>query len=69
MRIENSTALVTGTNRGVGMAFVQALLDGGAKRVYTTARNPETLGGAVAAVPGREYGVESGGRGYRGCFH
>lgn len=34
MQIEDSTALVTGGNRGLGKAFVQALLDAGARKVY-----------------------------------
>ncbi|HEX6239480.1 MAG TPA: SDR family NAD(P)-dependent oxidoreductase [Polyangiales bacterium] len=45
MKIENSTALVTGANRGLGRALVQALLKGGARRVYAAARNPATLDG------------------------
>ena len=42
-RIEGITALVTGANRGLGMAFVQALLDRGAAKVYAGARNPGTV--------------------------
>ena len=42
-RIEGTTALVTGANRGLGMAFVQALLDRGAAKVYAGARNPGTV--------------------------
>lgn len=38
MEIRNSVALVTGSNRGIGRALVEALLDGGVKRVYATAR-------------------------------
>ena len=41
--IEGTTALVTGANRGLGMAFVQALLDRGAAKVYAGARNPGTV--------------------------
>ncbi len=33
MDIKNSVALVTGTNRGVGRAIVQALVAGGARKV------------------------------------
>src|SRR5271163_5181429 len=40
---EGTTALVTGANRGLGMAFVQALLDRGAAKVYAGARNPGTV--------------------------
>ncbi|GHO57441.1 SDR family oxidoreductase [Ktedonobacter robiniae] len=38
MQIEGSIALVTGGNRGLGKAFVQALLDAGASKVYVGAR-------------------------------
>jgi NAD(P)-dependent dehydrogenase (short-subunit alcohol dehydrogenase family) len=41
--IEGITALVTGANRGLGRAFVQALLDRGAAKVYAGARNPDTV--------------------------
>jgi NAD(P)-dependent dehydrogenase (short-subunit alcohol dehydrogenase family) len=43
MRIENSVALVTGANRGLGLAFVQALLGAGARKVYAGARNPAAV--------------------------
>jgi len=41
--IEGTTALVTGANRGLGKAFVQALLDRGAAKVYAAARDPGTI--------------------------
>ncbi len=40
MNINGSVALVTGGNRGLGKAFVQALLDAGAKKVYVGTRSP-----------------------------
>jgi NAD(P)-dependent dehydrogenase (short-subunit alcohol dehydrogenase family) len=43
MRINGSVALVTGANRGIGLAFVEALLEGGASRVYATARDVSAL--------------------------
>lgn len=43
MQIQNATALVTGANRGIGYAFVNALLQAGAQKVYTTARDINTL--------------------------
>ncbi|PSL08501.1 NADP-dependent 3-hydroxy acid dehydrogenase YdfG [Haloactinopolyspora alba] len=43
MDIKNSVALVTGANRGLGHAFTQSLLERGARKVYATARNPETV--------------------------
>jgi NAD(P)-dependent dehydrogenase (short-subunit alcohol dehydrogenase family) len=43
MRIENSVVLVTGANRGIGLAFTRALLDRGARKVYAAARHPESV--------------------------
>jgi NAD(P)-dependent dehydrogenase (short-subunit alcohol dehydrogenase family) len=43
MRITESIALITGANRGIGRAFVEALLERGVTRVYATARDPSTL--------------------------
>jgi NAD(P)-dependent dehydrogenase (short-subunit alcohol dehydrogenase family) len=43
MEINNSVALVTGANRGLGRAFAQRLLERGARKVYATARRPETV--------------------------
>ena len=43
MKIENTVALVTGANRGIGAALVQALLEGGASRVYAAARQEADL--------------------------
>ena len=39
MTVKDSVALVTGANRGVGEAFVQALLDRGAAKVYAAMRS------------------------------
>lgn len=41
MNIEGKTALVTGSNRGIGKAIVDALVAAGAKRVYAAARTPQ----------------------------
>lgn len=49
MKIENTVALITGANRGLGLAFAKALLDRGARKVYAGARDPSkvTLPGVV----------------------
>nr|WP_319565333.1 SDR family oxidoreductase [uncultured Rhodoferax sp.] len=43
MKIENSVVLITGANRGIGLAFARALLARGARKVYAAARNPATV--------------------------
>ena len=43
MNIEGSVALVTGANRGLGRAFTEALLAGGAAKVYSAARNASAV--------------------------
>lgn len=43
MEIKGITALVTGANRGIGRAFVEALRDGGAKKIYAAARDVKSL--------------------------
>jgi NAD(P)-dependent dehydrogenase (short-subunit alcohol dehydrogenase family) len=43
MKIEGSVALVTGANRGLGLAFAQALLASGAAKVYAAARDPSKV--------------------------
>jgi len=47
MQIRGTTALVTGANRGIGLALVGALLDGGAAKVYATARREADLAAAA----------------------
>ena len=49
MKVSGSIALVTGANRGLGLAFARALVEMGAAKVYAAARNPEavTLKGVV----------------------
>jgi NAD(P)-dependent dehydrogenase (short-subunit alcohol dehydrogenase family) len=43
MNIKGSVAFVTGANRGLGRAFVQALLAAGASKVYAAARDPSRI--------------------------
>ena len=49
MKVAGSIALVTGANRGLGLAFAKALVERGAAKVYAAARNPQavTLKGVV----------------------
>lgn len=43
MKIAGATALVTGANRGLGLAFARALLERGAAKVYAGARDPGSV--------------------------
>jgi NAD(P)-dependent dehydrogenase (short-subunit alcohol dehydrogenase family) len=52
IRIAGSIALVTGANRGIGYALVEALLARGAAKVYATARKLDTLADLVARHSG-----------------
>ncbi|MCO4876570.1 SDR family oxidoreductase [Paraburkholderia caribensis] len=51
MQIKNSVALVTGANRGIGRAYVQALLEAGAAKVYAAARDISSIEAAPRVVP------------------
>ncbi|GAS93835.1 short-chain dehydrogenase [Mycolicibacterium canariasense] len=51
--ITGAVAVVTGANRGLGRAYVAALLERGAARVYAGARNPDSVvvdDGRITAV-------------------
>jgi NAD(P)-dependent dehydrogenase (short-subunit alcohol dehydrogenase family) len=52
MQIAQSIAFVTGANRGIGRAFVDALLERGATRIYAAVRDPESLE-TLAQLDGR----------------
>jgi NAD(P)-dependent dehydrogenase (short-subunit alcohol dehydrogenase family) len=43
MNIENAVVLVTGANRGIGLAFCRALLARGARKVYAGVRDPASV--------------------------
>jgi NAD(P)-dependent dehydrogenase (short-subunit alcohol dehydrogenase family) len=43
MKIENSVVLVTGANRGIGLAFTRELLARGARKVYAGVRDPAAI--------------------------
>lgn len=53
--VKDSVAFVTGTNKpnGIGRAIVDALIKGGAKKVYATARNVSQLDGLVKSSNGK----------------
>lgn len=53
MQISGSVALVSGANRGIGRALVEALLKHGAKKVYASGRNLEDLKTVKTLDPGR----------------
>jgi NAD(P)-dependent dehydrogenase (short-subunit alcohol dehydrogenase family) len=44
MQIADSTVLITGANRGIGLAFAKAFLERGARKVYAGARDPSRVG-------------------------
>ena len=43
MKLQNAVVLVTGANRGLGLAFTKALLAAGAAKVYAAARDPASV--------------------------
>lgn len=43
MKLDNATVLITGANRGLGLAFARAALARGARKVYAAARDPATI--------------------------
>lgn len=51
MKIHNSTAFVTGANRGLGLAYATALLAAGACKVYAGARDPSAVPMLEGLVP------------------
>ncbi|MEH1168224.1 SDR family oxidoreductase [Micromonospora sp. CPCC 205539] len=60
-RLVDRVAIVTGASRGIGLAIAQRLVAEGA-RVGLTARRPEALADAVAALGGPAYAVAVPGR-------
>jgi len=53
MNIQESVAFVSGANRGIGKAYVEALVQAGARRIYAAARSVDTLNDLVAIAPDR----------------
>ncbi|MEU4475877.1 SDR family oxidoreductase [Micromonospora sp. NPDC023888] len=60
-RLAGRVAIVTGASRGIGLAIAHRLVAEGA-RVGVTARHPEALAEAVAALGGPEYALAVPGR-------
>ena len=48
LSVENKVAVVTGANRGIGLALVKELLDRGVHRVYAAGRDTAGLERVVA---------------------
>ena len=53
MQIAGKVVLVTGANRGVGRAFVEALAARGAAKIYAGARDPALLADLAARFEGK----------------
>jgi NAD(P)-dependent dehydrogenase (short-subunit alcohol dehydrogenase family) len=43
MKLQDAVALITGANRGIGLAFAEAALARGARKVYAGARSPSSI--------------------------
>ena len=57
MDLAGSVGLVTGGNRGIGEAFVRALIGAGAAKVYVAARDPANAAPLAAEFPGKVFAV------------
>src|ERR1700730_5135995 len=43
MKLQDAIVLITGANRGIGLAFAEAALARGARKVYAGARSPSPI--------------------------
>lgn len=57
MTIEGATALVTGGNRGIGEAFVIALIEAGAAKVWVGSRDPKAAAHLETSHPGKAVAI------------
>jgi NAD(P)-dependent dehydrogenase (short-subunit alcohol dehydrogenase family) len=53
MKMNDAVVLVTGSNRGLGLALVRAALAAGARKVYAGARDPKQLADVAKEAGGR----------------
>jgi NAD(P)-dependent dehydrogenase (short-subunit alcohol dehydrogenase family) len=51
MRIAGSRVFITGANRGLGRALVEAMRSSGAAKIYAGARNPDEVAGNEVVTP------------------
>lgn len=51
MNIQDAVVFVSGASRGIGRAYVEALVQAGARRIYAAARNIDALKDVVAIAP------------------
>ena len=56
--VQGKTALVTGSNRGIGRAIVESLLANGVGKVYAAVRDLSKADELVTAHPGRVEAIE-----------
>ena len=52
MKIDNAVALVSGANRGIGLAFVERLILRGVKKIYVGARDISSVNSLLRLHPG-----------------
>ena len=57
MQIQDSVAIVSGGNRGIGQGFVRGLLAAGARKVYVGARAPQSARHLEREFPGRAIAI------------
>lgn len=57
MQIQDSVAIVSGGNRGIGQGFVRGLLAAGARKVYVGARDPKSARHLEREFPGRAIAI------------